>query len=208
MDWEQLRLIIEEMKQMMPRKAKKLIELIKCYRSSEDEAERKTWKYRIHAYIFEVFASCLQKESKNELYSLCLSINEACYDIETATNHNWHIGESGITRLQDKEKPIGFIPRTYKEGFHIERKEEEDEKDELEHQREELFMHQYGLFLNIISRQMDRKEELITYDYVLKPKVEKHFAELLIDYLGLTRIPEQKELPKQKVKTDQETQKN
>lgn len=188
--------VLEELETLHPRKARKLQSLIENYEFEEDEDMKKKRFNRIRNYIYSIFRSCLTRECRKELENISICISEDCYTLEEHVKNGWFIFMDGARRLSSEpnEKFSHFIPREYKKGFYLNKRDYSSETEKQKFIDELNFLTQNKIFLEHISDEMDRKQEIVTYDYeVNSPAIPRKFVELLITTLGYRRIEEKQE---------------
>ena len=170
MNYEQLYEIIDQLSVINPWKSKKLEALVKKQVMSKDENEKKQLKRKINNFIYNLFGSCLTRESRNDFFNTSISISEDCYEVEVAN----------------------FIPREYKKGFYVREREANTEEEKKQLRREFSFLFRNESLLKNISSLMDHRQELVTYGYEVKNNnIPSFFVEMLINYLGLSRVPQE-----------------
>lgn len=186
MNYLMLHQIIKYLEELNPGKARKLKRLLNAEKEETDPTKKKQIESKIHQFVYNVYMGSLARESRNDIYNTSMTINEDCYTLEQDANDGWYIFFDGAKRLQSTEdgiKVINHVPREYKQGFYL--KEDFDAK-------EAAFLKKYHHMLDTISKNMDHKQELTTFDYQTKsPWIPVEFVELLVDFLGLTRIPQE-----------------
>lgn len=205
MNIDKCREIIEELRPMNSRKAKKLEKILTQY-EQEDDKERKIFlANRLYNYVYHLFGSLLTKECRRDLFDTNTTINEESYETEQRSNKGFYINMDGIDRrvVKDGEVVIeSYVGRDYQKGFYMVNRSLATTQEE----KEEYLLQSHFYFNNIgilddISERMDHKLELITFGYELKdPRIPRSFAEKLIDFLGIRRLEEQKEKAKEKIK--------
>ena len=188
--------IIIQLNEISPIRAKKLLRLANDYFSEEDPTLKNKLRKVIRQYVYDLYLNCLAKETRKDVVNTGVQINDFCYDLETSVNglnarYGWFIffdGARQIKRVNGEDQVTGFIPRTYKRGFNL---GDNSTKTEIE------FLRRKKSILEDISLSMDHKQEL-TSNYKIKNKrIPKEFVELLIDYLGLERVPTKKQIKSQ-----------
>ena len=195
MERRNIDIIIEMLEELDPRKAKKLRELDlqelgETNPQRKNELHQKKWDY-----MFFILKSCLSKDSKNELLNLSVGINELCYMLEQQAKDGWVIYNHGAVRVQkgtDGISFVGHIPRRYQEGFVLEERHPQTEEERIIAEKELDFYTKHSYQLDLISSEIDRKQELLTYGYQVKDqRTPRALVELLIQELGLPKIPPQ-----------------
>lgn len=178
-------------------KLAKMVRKLKAeYDASEDQKRKYEIRREIHKIIYRIFNGCLHKKTREELSNIGCTINEYCYQIEHKENNGWNIGNDAAKRYvpsEGKVVQVASIPREYKKGFYLEESEINTEAEKKNKIIESNFYYQYVDYLNRISDLMDRKSDIITYEYVVAdPSVDRTFVELLIDFLGFSRVTDTK----------------
>ncbi len=195
MNYEQLYEIIDQLSVINPWKAKKLEALVKKQVMSKDENEKKQLKRKINNFIYNLFGSCLTRESRNDFFNTSISISEDCYEVEQREKERWFIYNDGARRYilnGDKVEVANFIPREYKKGFYVREREANTEEEKKQLRREFSFLFRNESLLKNISSLMDHRQELVTYGYEVKNNnIPSFFVEMLINYLGLSRVPQE-----------------
>ena len=182
MDYNALVDIIRDLQQIQPRKAAKLGRLLDKYVDEKDKSKKKDLSRKINSFVFHIFLGCLDKRLADELYNLTVCIQEDEYEIERRENREWFVNRFGARKLEFVDghfEEIDRVPREYKEGFVLNEGSSSDAK--------RFFMENYAL-LSSAARQMDRKEEIITFYQPKDSRISREFTEKLVDYLGLPRI--------------------
>lgn len=181
MDIYSLVCIIEQLKEIDKRKAVKLSKLFDKYLNEKSDIRKKEIGRNIRNFIFHIFLGCLDKKTKDELYNLCMSVTAEMCDL-TEAEKSWYVNAEGATQFKGnngKYEIVGSIPRTYGKGFVLDENANDEEK--------RFYSHNRGM-LSYIASQLDRKEEIVT-NYVPKDeRIPREFTELLVDYIGLSRI--------------------
>ena len=173
--------IIEELKEYNQRKSIKLAKLLDKYLKEKDSVKKKGYERKIKNFICNLFFNCLDRDLKNELANLCACINADRYDLEQREK-SWFVSTEGAKQykcVDGKFEIIGEVPRYYGEGFVI------DEDSSAEEKR--FFMENHAI-LSSIARDMDRKEEIVTYYQPKNDNIPRDFTETLVDFIGFSRI--------------------
>ena len=173
--------IIEQLKEFDMRKARKLAKLEDKYLSEKDANKKKYLGKRIRSLIYRIFLDCIDRDLGNELSNLNVCINTDEYELEQREKQ-WFINSKGARRLKvqdDKFIEIDMIPREYGEGFML----QEDSSDEAKR----FYMTNHAI-LSDIAKQIDRKEEIITYYQPVDRRIPREFTETLVDFIGFDRI--------------------
>ncbi len=194
MNYELLLDIIEQLSVINPWKARKLDLLVGNHFTTRDEDKKKEIAKKIDRFIYNLFASSLTRESKNDFFNTGAVINEECYEIEKSEEDRWFITTDGARRFiptDDGLKEANYIPRDYKKGFHLVDRGATCDMEAGEIMRELSFLKKHQSALNSISGLMDHKLELITNNYNVKKGIPRFFVEMLIDYLELSRLPKE-----------------
>ncbi|MBR3211154.1 MAG: hypothetical protein IKF71_04385 [Bacilli bacterium] len=192
MNSENLRQILNELKVLSPIKAKKLKDMI-CQETNESdvmkqcELEQKIWNY-----LYQIFLSCLSKESKSSLVGAGDEINELIHTIEQKAQDGWSIYSEGAFRIEEQEgeyEVVGNIPREYGKGFLLQERTPKSEKEREYAMKELEFYTTFENHLAILGGEMDFKETYLTMGYQIKnSKISSDFVELLITTLELPRL--------------------
>ena len=162
--------------------SRKLFTLIFNYLHKDNEEDKKDIESKIRLLIFNKFMSSIDRKSKVELYNLNINIQEESHIIEYKCP-TWFISSYGAKKYSFQDNQFFLeetIPREYKKGFILDG--ENASNDAIN------FYNNNQLILDRISGYMDRKEEIITNDYIPKKNVNREFTEKLIDYIGFRRI--------------------
>ena len=184
--------VLDELEILHPRKAKRLHTLIENYELEEDEDKKKKRWNRIRNYIYGIFRSCLTRECRKELENTSILISEESYTLEEQVKNGWLIFTDGARRLSSEpnETYSNFIPREYKKGFYLQKHDYSNENEKQKFLDELKFLTNNKIMLGYLSDLMDRKQEIITYDFeVNNEAIPRKFVELLITTLGYVRIP-------------------
>lgn len=203
MDFNLLESVIRVLQSSSPLKARKLIKLLNAYKATDDLEEKQELKRKIRNFVYVIFYSCLSKRCREELSTICCTINEECYRIERCAD-SWYVNEDGARRYQlegEKFVETAFVPREYKKGYYLRDMNTADlsEAERKEKIREGNFYYTYAKDLGSISDLMDRKLEIVSYGYELKsPDVDRRFVELLMSCLKIRRLTD-KELEENNV---------
>ena len=181
--------ILESMREIKPRKAKKLEKLIKIYEEATDKEQKKQARRKIYNCIYQIFSNLVSSKTRQQLSDLNSSIGEECYQIEQNEKGAWIIGYEGAIRRErhgDELVVTNVIPREYQKGFYL---SEEQQTSTEAKKREINFFKKYRMNLERISSMMDQKMEIHSGDFQLKnDNVDRQFVELLIDFLELKTI--------------------
>lgn len=181
MDYIQLIGIMEQLKDIDSRKALKLAKLMQKHAEEKNPDKKKNYERKIKNFICNLFFNCLDRDLENELYNLCACINADRYDLEQR-DKSWFVNTEGAkkyTYVDGKFEIIGSIPRYYGEGFVLEEDASAEEK--------RFFMENHAI-LSSIARDMDRKEEIVTYYQPKNDSIPRDFTEGLVDFIGFSRI--------------------
>ena len=181
MDYLELLNIMEQLQEIDSKKAYKLCKLIMKFKDEKDYTKRKEIERRIKNFIYHLFCSCLDRSLGKELANLGVSINSDRYDLEQIEK-SWFVGNEGAVQFKITDgqlEEIGAIPRYHGEGFVL----DEDATDE-----EKRFLMMNHSILNSIARDMDRKEEIVTYYQPKDDSIPRDFTETLVDFIGFSRI--------------------
>jgi hypothetical protein len=188
MDYIQLIGIMEQLKDIDSRKALKLAKLMQKHDDEKNTDKKKDYERKIKNFICNLFFNCLNRDLRNELSNLCACINADRYELEHREK-SWYVGSEGAKqfRYTDGEfEEISYVPRYYGEGFVLDDNASDEEK--------RFFMENHAI-LSSIARDMDRKEEIVTYYQPKDNRIPRDFTEVLVDYIGFRRI-ETKEIKK------------
>lgn len=186
MSYTELFKIIDELSYINPKKARKLSKIVKERITTKDNKKIKELDSKIWRYVHYIFMQSIDKNSRRELYNLTACIMDDILYVE-GQSKGWFISSTGARKyaVADDELVVtNYIPRSYKEGFYL---NEDDDPTVLEENM--LFLTKNSALLSTISKQMDRKEEILTNEYrPVNINVTRDFTEELIDYLDLPRI--------------------
>ena len=190
MDYNKIYKIITMLDSLSHRRANKLKSLVSSCLVENDPKRIKEAEKKVHNYVYNLYLKSLSKKSRDEVYNTSMIINEDCHSVEQDAIDGWYIFMDGAKRTVPTEDGelifTDIIPREYKEGFKL---------NDNPTAKELNFYLRYRQFLDSISKHMDRKQELTTFDYQTKtPFIPIEFVEALIDFIGLHRIPEKKQV--------------
>jgi hypothetical protein len=195
MDTQLLREIIAGIKTFSKRKAKKLEILLNKYEAESNETRKRELKKLIHEYVYYYFGTFLDNDSRFIIENMGQTIAITQKSIERRANDSWAFGYAGAARVIVKDGKLtitNFIPRDYQKGFYLDTPEHYSKEDK---ERETLFYMTYLAELQDISRDMDRKQEVVSGAYqVRSPKIDRKLIEKMIDFLELARIKDNKKL--------------
>ena len=198
MNTQLLKEIIAEIKTFSKRKAKKLETLLNKYEAETSEDKKKELKRIIHGYVYHYFGTFLDNDSRFVMENLGQTIAIQQKSVERRANDNWTFGYAGAARVLVKDGKLtmtNFIPRDYQKGFYLDTPEHLAKEDK---QREVIFYMTYLNDLQDISRDMDRKQEVVSGAYTTKsPKISRQLTEKMIDFLELARIKDNEQLKEQ-----------
>lgn len=199
MNYELLNKIIAELEVVSPFKAKKIERLIDEYDAQPGNAPfRKDIEKKIFNTIYATFCSLLSRKSRDELYYVATSISEECYSVERSADNGWYINNGGAGRyvIENGETITKcYIPRKYKKGFIVSDKPAESVEERKEQLTAMDFYNTYASRLENIASLMDRKQEIISFDYQTKnEKVSRDLMDIMIEYLHFMKLtPEEME---------------
>ena len=196
MNYENLNQIVETLEELSPRRAKKLKDLLKRFYEETDPVKLDELYQNVWNYLYNIFLSCLSKESKNSLVGAIVGINEMCYYLEQKAKDGWTVNSTGAYRVEtvnDDVKIVGVIPREYGKGFFLKERIPETEKERTYALKELDFYTNYEMQLAVLGGEMDFKETFLTHGYQIRSsRIPKEFVELLINTLNLNRADPEK----------------
>ena len=195
MDTQLLREIIAGVKTFNRRAAKRIEKLLNKYEAEPNEEKKREIKKYIHQYLYYIFGTCLDKDSRFIIENLGQTIALQQKSVERRANDSWTFGYAGAARAIVKEGKLtitNFIPRDYQKGFYLDTPEHYSKADK---ERETIFYLTYLSDLQDISHDMDRKQEVVSGAYkVRSPKIDRKVVEKMIDFLELARIKDNEKL--------------
>lgn len=195
MERRNIDVIIEMLEDLNPRKAKKLRDLDLQELGEKNPHRRNELHLKTIDYMYYLFTGLLSNESRKEFMNISVGINELCYMLEQQAGDGWVLNNYGAMRIQKNSEGVtivGSIPREYQKGFILEDRNPQTEQERVNAEKEIDFYTKYSYQLDLISSEIDHKQEFLTYGYQVKnPNTPRALVELLIQTLGLPKIPSQ-----------------
>ena len=197
MNYTELIDIIERLKTVEPKKAKKLAkQLYKCL-CETDTVKLHQAEKRLNESVFYVFISLIDEKSAYTILHLGLGIKEQEHLIEQETGNGWKVYQDGCYKygkVNDEVKVVGEIPRYYQAGYVVPVDATDDVRVFYEENKDKL---------KILSEDIDRHQKCLTFDYKVRDlSVPRDLTEQMIDYLGLSRVIKKEYLESMQMKKE------
>ncbi len=189
--------ILDYVKEIDLKQYNKLQKLVVAYFNVEDKQNKKIVKKKLSESIYKLYLSCIDKKTRRRIMNNLSDIYVDWYRIckkNKDIDMNWYFNFDGLYRmLENKDKAFIItdrIPRGYEKArdndkkFYLRVEHSEREK--------EFYRRNFGLLFEL-EMDMTMQERLNTHNYqTSNPNLPTELIRLIIDYLELPRMPQEK----------------
>lgn len=183
MNYDEIFKLIEDIKPISKIDARKLTLLVEKHMDEKDPIKANELEQKTRDILYWFFVRSIDSDSRHKIYDLGCDIAEECSKIAQDAGNGWTINNNGAFRYVKNNGNyvvVNSIPRTYKNGFNP----TNDSGAEAIN-----FLARYNDILRIVSRNMDLREETITFTKKAKnKKVSIELLDGIIDYLNLPKV--------------------